>query len=248
MIILRIQKLIYCLLRPKLWRRLALGIAPTIEHRRALRRFQFQSVVDIGANRGQFASFARETFPGCQLYCFEPLKRATVRFRKAFEFDQFTELFPFGIGQVRKRTTLNVATRDDSSSLLAPADLQQSIFGASLKSHEVVEVRPLDDCLTAGMLRKPALLKIDVQGSELDVLRGCDSLLNSFDAIYVECSYLELYRSQPLAVDVIGWLDTHDFAIAGVYNQWDDEFHGPVQADFLFVRKSMPAHVTEFTS
>ncbi|MFX8747328.1 FkbM family methyltransferase, partial [Acinetobacter baumannii] len=85
-------------------------------------------------------------------------------------------------------------------------------------------------------LATPALLKIDVQGGELDVLKGAESLLSSFAAIYVECSYVSLYEGQALASDVIAFLAERGFLIAGVFNQHEHWRIGPVQADFLFVR------------
>ena len=84
----------------------------------------------------------------------------------------------------------------------------------------------------------PALLKIDVQGYELAVLAGCDSLLAAFAFVYVECSFVELYDGQALATDVVDFLSARGFALAGVYNLTYNRVGAAVQGDFLFSRRS----------
>jgi hypothetical protein len=76
-----------------------------------------------------------------------------------------------------------------------------------------------------------------VQGAELEVLKGCASLLSSFDHIYAELSFVEFYSGQPLCDEVIAYLAQHGFALAGVYNLAADKDGVTVQADFLFSRR-----------
>ena len=92
------------------------------------------------------------------------------------------------------------------------------------------------------LFRSPALLKLDVQGFEMDALRGCESLLHKFDLIYCECSFIELYTGQKLASDVIAWLAERDFPIKGIYNMSYDSDGVAIQADFLFQRELVKSH------
>lgn len=70
---------------------------------------------------------------------------------------------------------------------------------------EQIPVKRLSECLNAAALNKPALLKIDVQGGELDVLQGSDDLLDCFEVVYIECSYVKMYDNQPLFADIVQW-------------------------------------------
>jgi len=97
-------------------------------------------------------------------------------------------------------------------------------------------VAPLDNFISAADLVAPALLKIDVQGFELEALQGCASLLGSFQYVYVECSFVELYEGQALAHDVIGYLGEHGFRLSGIYNTHYDKSGLAIQGDFLFER------------
>jgi hypothetical protein len=110
--------------------------------------------------------------------------------------------------------------------------------GTSEVRTENVQIAPLEQFLTREQLVAPALLKIDVQGYELDALRGCESLLGEFDFAYIECSFVELYQGQALAHDVCAYLCEHGFRLAGVYNLHQDADGRAIQADFLFINGS----------
>jgi hypothetical protein len=80
-----------------------------------------------------------------------------------------------------------------------------------------------------------ALLKIDVQGFELDVLQGCEDILNRFSHLYIECSFIELYEGQALAHQIIAWLEQRSFILVGVHNLYYQKNGMAVQGDFLFM-------------
>jgi FkbM family methyltransferase len=208
------------------------GVAATVEHRRALGALDVTTVVDIGANKGQFALFASGLFPNAMIYSFEPLVEPAARLRKVL--GERVKLFETAIGTTDQKATIYVSRRDDSSSLL-PITKQSEVFpGTELKEKRIIRVAPLSKHLSAEHLRGFALLKIDVQGYELEVLRGCDPLLPRFQFVYVECSFMELYHDQPLADEVVVYLREKNFRLSGVYNQVESPGGNPVQADFLF--------------
>ncbi len=138
-------------------------IAPAIEHAGALGRFAFRTVVDIGANRGQFATFARAMFPQSQIYSFEPLDAPATLFQRYLEEDDGVHLFNSAVGEHPGDKTIFVASSDDSSSLLRPTDAQNEIFGITVARTEQVSVRRLSECLAGRKMQRPALLKIDVR-------------------------------------------------------------------------------------
>ena len=208
------------------------GVGAAIEHRQALAGLHVATIVDVGANKGQFALLGAELFPGATIYCFEPLEEPAARLRKVLGTG--VRLFETAIGGSESQGIINVSRRDDSSSLL-PIAKQGEIFpGTELREKRVVPIAPLTKYLSFENLGQPAILKIDVQGYELEVLKGCDPFLLFFRYIYLECSYIELYQRQALAGDVILYLTERNFGLSGVYNQVEDCNGRPVQADFLF--------------
>lgn len=75
-----------------------------------------------------------------------------------------------------------------------------------------------------------------MQGFELEVLKGFGDLLTSIDWLFVECSYIELYKGQALVHEVVDILRDTGFGLQGVFGQQYDDKGRPVQADFLFAR------------
>ena len=132
---------------------------------------------------------------------------------------------------------LQVSKRDDSSSLRLISELQAEVFrGTSKRGTVDVDVRPLDGVLDVQKLGSPLLVKVDVQGSEAEVLKGAPNVLAKADFVYIEASFVELYSGQELASDVITRILEAGFELRGVYNA---DYHSGqcVQADFLFARK-----------
>lgn len=217
------------------------GVAASVEHFRlldSLRSQNFNLVVDVGANRGQFALIAREYFPSAKIISFEPLGEPAALFRRVFSSDNRVVLNEMAIGPEEKEMIIHVSRADDSSSLLPISALQTSLFpGTAEKEVRTVQVKQLDAILDVKDIKSPALLKIDVQGFERDVLEGCKSLLASFSYIYVECSFVELYVGQSLAHEVILFLSEFGFALCGAYNLSYDNKGIAVQGDFLFKKK-----------
>lgn len=213
------------------------GVAAGIEHTAVLKRLSCKTVIDIGSSRGQFALAARHSCPDAFIVSFEPLQEAAVIFRRLFSADAAIDLHNSAIGQSSARAIMHVSGRDDSSSLLPISALQENLFPGTREVRTVeVGVAPLDAFLRRDDIIGPALLKLDVQGFELDALIGCESLLSNFEWVYCECSFVELYSGQKLTADVIEWLSVRKFRTKGIYNPLYDHDGQVIQADFLFQR------------
>ena len=215
-------------------------VAASVEHSHMLDNLNsmpIKSIIDIGANRGQFALVARRHFPESRIFSFEPLKEPAEVFRSIFTYDQLTTLHELAIGPIETESIIHVSQADDASSLFPISDLQNELFpGTSEKETRSITKKPLDAILSPLDIQAPAFLKIDVQGYEKQVLEGCNSLLPLFSFVYVECSFLELYKGQALAHQIIRWLDQRSFVLSGIHNLDYDKNGKTVQGDFLFVR------------
>jgi FkbM family methyltransferase len=229
------NKLYRLALTPKAWGALGQGVAATVEHEAALGRLSFASVIDVGANKGQFATFCASRWPDVSLFCFEPLPLEREKLEKVAP--PGTRIFPYALGPQQSEAELHVATRADSSSLLPLDDLQKSLFKMEEKEKVKVEVRRLDTVIKPEEIKRPCLLKIDVQGYELEVLKGAEGLLDLIDAAFVEVSFAPLYRGQAEPSEVVALLADRGLRMAGLFNQANGPNGEAVQADFLFLRR-----------
>lgn len=230
---LRVRKLVRAARRPRLRAALRQGVLAATDHQDSGLGGPFATVVDVGASRGQFASWIRDRHPDARIVCFEPLAEAAGRIRAVV--DGPVEVHVAAVGARPGRCTLHVSAAADSSSLLPIGRQAREFQGTAEAAVREVPVTTLDEHLDADIAR-PALLKIDVQGYELEVLRGATRVLDSVQEILCECSFVELYVGQPLAGDVVAHLAGRGFRlvhVAGISTGVDGE---QLQADLTFRR------------
>jgi FkbM family methyltransferase len=237
---LRLKKLCQIIADPFLASALIKGTAAGTEHGSVLERLNFDFIVDVGANRGQFALISRKIFPKTEIHSFEPLEEPIRTFKRIFDGDPHVTLHTCAIGPEPGTATIHVTRDDDSSSLLPITKMQAEIFpGAVEKETRQVSVLPLSQALGGIFIESASLLKIDVQGFELEVLRGCEDIINGFSHLYIECSFIELYEGQALAHQVIAWLGERGFVLSSIHNLCYGKNGLAIQADFLFSRNQM---------
>jgi FkbM family methyltransferase len=211
-------------------------VAATIEHRHVPFGNDFATVLDAGAHNGQFSLFALERFPAARVICFEPQSAAAEKIRALMSDEPRVEVMPFALADTSGTAELQVSKRSDSSSLLPISSSQTDAFpGTERASLETIEVRTLDSLLADGIDR-PCLLKVDVQGGELALLKGAAATLESVDSAFVECSFIELYEGQALADEVVAFLSARGLRLRGVFSVSTDTNGRCLQADFLFER------------
>jgi FkbM family methyltransferase len=200
---LRLRKLAFSTLRPRYWRALAKGVAPSVEHLDILAGLDADLVIDVGANRGQFSLIARHAIPGAPIEAFEPLPAEGAVYRAVMAGERGVNLNDCALGEVEGVARLHVSRRADSSSLLPIGALQAKLF-PNTEEVGVHEVKVLTLDSLRGRFGKASrmLLKLDVQGFELSVLRGATRTLEQCRHVYAECSEVPLYDGQALFPEV----------------------------------------------
>ena len=205
------------------------------EHDNVIDELDLGTVVDIGANRGQFALCVRRLYPSAKIFSFEPLLKPSETYRRVFAKDSQVRLFNKAIAPHTGSAAMHVSRWDVSSSLLPFAQAQHDNFPFTEESRqETVSIATLSDCIDGNLIEGTALLKLDVQGYELAALHGCEDLLARFKYVYVEASFIELYVGQALATEVIAYLFSKGFKLICVANLSRGHARRPVQGDFLF--------------
>lgn len=227
------------LARRPLWRRALLrGVAATVEHRPLAKLVAPDTVIDVGANKGQFSLFALEAWPGCRVIAFEPLPGPAATYRALLAGVPSVRLVQAAVGPEAGPVAIHLAEREDSSSLLPIAERTAAIFPQARSAGRTVtaEAGPLARFVCPDELRGRVLLKLDVQGFELEALKGCEPFLEQIEHVYVECSYVELYRGQALIGEVRSFLNERGFGLVAEINLVAKSGVGKIQSDCLFSR------------
>ncbi|HJT44532.1 MAG TPA: FkbM family methyltransferase [Rhizomicrobium sp.] len=211
------------------------GVAPAIDHTAMLHRLPFDFVADVGANRGQFSLVCRQLRPFASIVAFEPLDEPAQVYRALFASDPQVRLHQCALAPERGQMAMHLSARDDSSSLLPISRAQTENFpGTEAVGTRSVKTGPLSDFVSLSDLGAHNLLKIDVQGFELEVLKSAEMLLPQFDWIYAECSFVPLYEGQALADEISAFLGVRGFRLRGQFNPSYGKGRVMLQADLLF--------------
>lgn len=210
----------------------------TRPHERWLRRLNFATVLDIGANTGQFADDARKLSAAAMIYSFEPLRECFDLLRDGHAADPRFKAFHMALGDEAGEVVMHKNEYSQSSSLLPMAELHKSAFPQTRNvAPEKVRVACLDVIAAELNLQRPLLVKIDVQGFEAKVIAGAKKTLELADVLIVETSVEPLYEGQSLFDDVYRMLFHLGFRYRGNYNQLLSPYDGRVlQADAFFTR------------
>ena len=174
--------------RDRLWlRALRRGVAPSLEHLSVLRLMTPSLVVDIGANRGQFALATRHCHPDAMIHSFEPLPGPAATFRRVFAKDSRVHLHESAIGPVAGEATIHVSARDDSSSLLPIGTEQDRLFPGTAESRiETIRVGRLHDFIASGWLSPAMIADIGANRGQFALAtRHChpDAMIHSFEPL-----------------------------------------------------------------
>jgi FkbM family methyltransferase len=174
-----------------------------------------------------------------RIVSFEPLSAAHAQLAAQAAKDPDWECRRLALGSEPGTAEINVAGNSWSSSLLEMGERhRRSAPESEYVDTEKVEVARLDDVwseLVADGDR--AWLKLDVQGFELEALRGAEASLPQIAGIQAELSLVLLYEGAPLYRDVIDHLDERGFRLAGFEQGFEDLDTGEtLQVDGVFVR------------
>ncbi len=102
-----------------------------------------------------------------------------------------------------------------------------------------IETARLDTLVARERLAAPDLIKIDVQGAELDVLAGATETLQAASALIVEVSLVDYNKSAPLMAEVIAAIDRAGFRCADLCEVHRTDRGFVLQLDLLFVRPTL---------
>lgn len=197
------------------------------------------TVIDVGANTGQYASALRRAGFQGEILSFEPLSDAYAELEKNSRHDPAWRAFNCAIGAENGEAEINIAGNSESSSLLPMLDAHlRSAPQSKYRATERVKVRTLESALeNVTSIGKRLLLKIDTQGYEHHVIRGVKSLLPQIFLVECELSLTPLYEGQYLCHDMLNLLDGMGFKPVHFDPVFSDSTTGHcLQVDGIFVR------------
>lgn len=206
----------------------------------ALLQHDVDTVIDIGANVGQFGQELRRAGFTGRIISVEPLADAFAALHRLSSADSTWTAERAAVGAVEGTLTMNVAANSVSSSALPMLDRHAEAAPESrYVTTEEVPATTVDALVARhDIAPERTLLKIDVQGYEQPVLAGAAGTLERFAAIKTEMSLVALYEGQALFADVLSELNGRGFDLWQLEPGFVEASTGRLlQADGVFFRR-----------
>jgi len=181
-----------------------------------------RTVIDVGANRGQSIEFFRGIYPGCQMYSFEPLDDPFEVLKKKFDGDGIN-LFKLGLSDSEGTKEFYKCVFDEVSTLQRPNQnsryfvlKRRILFSKPDKMFENIEIitSTLDNMISQFNIDRIDILKIDVEGHELQVLNGAKKTLLNGKVKFIQ---LEIHEDEQYEVqqkDIDNFLAPYGYSIS----------------------------------
>ncbi len=199
-------------------------------------------ILDIGANQGQFAIALFSSGYKGKISSYEPLKDTFQALKKNARKYSKWSVYNFGVGSKEGTAELYVSSNTFSSSLLEVTDESISAAPESrISRKEVIQLTTLKKIIAENPLSgNKVYLKLDVQGFELEVLKGAEEIPGSIAVIQAELSTLPLYKGAPDYLEVIEFLRKAGFELYSLIPEFRNPSNGRLlQFDGIFIRSDI---------
>jgi len=170
-------------------------------------------IVDVGANEGQMATYFRHSYPESTIICCEPFPKAFEACESRFASDASAKCLKLALSNQPGEGRLFLARDSQLNSLKAQVNAEDFGFVP-------VQVDTLDNLCKKLSLAKVDILKIDTEGSDLDVLTGGSQIfaLDKVGLVLAECAFDRADKRHTYFFDLCHFLECRGFRFLGLYN------------------------------
>lgn len=200
-----------------------------------------KTVIDVGANVGQFAVACAKLFPSVAVHSFEPIPDCVGKLNRNVKRLSGVHVYSVALGEHSGDVMFHVNSHRHSSSVLTLGERHRCAFPYAREIATIkVPLSTLDLEMASVSLERPVLLKLDVQGYESQVLEGAPETLKRVDYILLEASFRPLYEGERTFMEIARTLEKQGFEFVRPVGWLNDPRTGEVlQMDALFEKKSI---------
>lgn len=212
-----------------------------VRRMKIIAKYGIDTLLDIGANTGQYALDMRHIGYVNKIISFEPLKSAFQELEKVSSGDDNWYVKNYALGNEDRNGTINVSDNSVSSSILDILPLHLKIEPKSkIIAKEEIVIKKLDSVFHSLCDKNDKIMiKSDTQGYEKSVIEGASDSLHKIKIIQIEMSLVPLYDHEPNFLEMIKLLDNKGFQLFMLEQGHCDPYtHQLLQVDGIFVQKN----------
>jgi FkbM family methyltransferase len=178
-----------------------------------IEKLNIEIIIDGGANRGQWTKRLRDQIIDRKVISFEPVAENFQHLAKELSNDINWTGMNYALGETEGSSTINLSNNMSmSASLKEPLNHVDVYPTVKFENAEVINVKRLDE-FDFFNGPGPFFLKLDVQGYELEALKGATEILDKVALIEVETSFREMYKGEVLHTQLVSWMEERGFSV-----------------------------------
>jgi FkbM family methyltransferase len=221
-------------IREYLARKFDVPSIPFALERLASKGWKPSRIFDVGAYQGDFAQSCLKVWHNCEIACFEVLEHRVNQLDQLASRHGSIQVFPMLLGAENRDKVILHQAETASSILMEHIPQNFPVASYPMQTVDHIVQKHFNG-------HSPDFLKLDVQGYELEVLKGAEQSLSTMQVILAEVNLLDIHQGVPLLADITTWLSDLNWVaydICGLTRRPSDR--ALWQADMLFVPENSP--------
>lgn len=194
-------------------------------------------IIDGGANIGETTEMFLSQYKNPTIYCLEANQALENTLKDKFKEKENVHIIIKAFGNKTEEVSFNISNNHPSSSFLEITDLNRAYHGnlTERKEEKKVPMVKLEEEFFASPIID--ILKLDVEGYELEILKGAEKILPKIRIIMAEVWFADDYKNAPYFSDVEKYLRENNFILLNLYNPYTHKDMQLTVADAVFLNK-----------
>ena len=179
-------------------------------------------IVDAGANEGKMIDGFLSLFADAEIHAFEPIPELHNLLIDKYKGENNVTIYKQALGMENDTKSFNVSTNLGQSSILdssGTVDRPDGIHAGEIQRRISVDQRRLDNILNINI----DMMKLDLQGYELNALKGAEGLLNKTGLVLTEVQFLPIYEDAGLFCELDEFMKSNGFQLYNLYTMAESE-------------------------
>lgn len=186
-------------------------------------------IVDVGASDGRWAKPAMALFPESEFVLIEPLDEHQQSLQ-ALCRDTRVHYYKGLVGGSAGEVSFNQDKHHSS--------IYGNASGEKFGLRSVLSITTLDQLWSDKGYVLPDIIKLDIQGAELQALQGGVSLLKNAELVQLECSFIPFQQGIPLVDEIVSYMSSVGFRVFNIFGVYGRPLDGmPAQGECLFIKR-----------